>query len=101
MPAAPQLLLTRDASQRLGSGPAGSDAVKAHKFFKSINWRDLEARKIESKFKPIVKNTFSVENFDKIWTEQPAEDSPCRWAWCWQRSRLRPRSCGVCCSSQC
>jgi hypothetical protein len=50
----PQNLLTRDATQRLGTGAGGSDAVRAHKFFKSINWRDLDARKIESKFKPLV-----------------------------------------------
>lgn len=47
-------LLTRDSSKRLGGGANGSDAVKRHPFFKSINWPRLESRQIESKFKPNV-----------------------------------------------
>lgn len=30
-----------------------------------------------SSFKPAVAHSLSVENFDKIWTDQAAEDSPC------------------------
>ena len=30
-----------------------------------------------SPFKPSVNHVDSVENFDKIWTDQAAEDSPC------------------------
>lgn len=47
-------LLTRDPAKRLGAGPHGSEAVKRHPWFKSINWAKLEARQIESKFKPTV-----------------------------------------------
>lgn len=72
-----QGLLTRDPSKRLGSGPGGADAIRKHAFFKTINWSKLEERQIESKFKPKVKCSLSIENFDKIWTDQPAEDSPC------------------------
>jgi p70 ribosomal S6 kinase len=72
-----QGLLTRDPAKRLGSGPNGSDSIKKHPFFKAIDWAKLERREIESKFKPSVKCSHSVENFDKIWTDQPAEDSPC------------------------
>jgi p70 ribosomal S6 kinase len=70
-------LLTRDPAKRLGSGPNGSSAVKAHPFFKGINWTKLEARELESKFKPSVRSVCSVENFDKIWTDQKPVDSPC------------------------
>lgn len=70
-------LLTRDPEKRLGSGPDGSEAIRKHPFFKSIDWVKLDERQIESKFKPGVKCCLSVENFDKIWTEQPPEDSPC------------------------
>jgi hypothetical protein len=48
-------LLARDPKQRLGSGANGADAVKKHAFFKKINWAKLEARQVESKFKPGVK----------------------------------------------
>jgi hypothetical protein len=30
-----------------------------------------------SPFRPSVNHVDSVENFDKIWTDQAAEDSPC------------------------
>lgn len=70
-------LLTRDPTKRLGYGNSGSEMVRRHAFFRGVNWLKLEKREIESKFKPMVKNVLSVENFDKIWTDQPAEDSPC------------------------
>eukprot|EP00775_Hariotina_reticulata_P010697 gene10697-10854_t len=62
---------------RLGGGANGAEAVKKHAFFKNISWAKLEARQLESKFKPGVKCSLSVENFDKIWTEQRPVDSPC------------------------
>lgn len=69
--------LARDPSKRLGVGPTGSADIKAHPFFKKISWAKLDRREVPSTFKPVVKNSLSVENFDKMWTEQPALDSPC------------------------
>jgi p70 ribosomal S6 kinase len=49
-------LLTRDPALRLGSAASGgAAAIKGHAFFKPINWAKLEAREVESKFKPGVK----------------------------------------------
>jgi hypothetical protein len=48
-------LLVRDPAQRLGSGPDGVAAIKRHAFFKGLSWSKLEARQLESKFKPGVK----------------------------------------------
>ncbi|GBF95208.1 serine threonine kinase [Raphidocelis subcapitata] len=70
-------LLTRDPEKRLGAGPGGSAEIRAHPFFKSINWTALEERRVPSSFKPAVSHSLSVENFDKMWTEQNPEDSPC------------------------
>ena len=69
-------LLTKDPAKRLGSGPQGSEAIKKHPFFRSINWAKLEKGEVQSPFKPKIQSTKSVENFDKIWTDQPVEDSP-------------------------
>ncbi|KAM1335666.1 hypothetical protein ACFX15_039442 [Malus domestica] len=41
-------LLQKDPSQRLGNGPNGGDNVKSHKWFRSINWKKLEARAVTS-----------------------------------------------------
>eukprot|EP00983_Pelagomonas_calceolata_P102420 1158802-Pelagomonas_calceolata.AAC.2 len=45
--------------------------------YRSINWGKLERRELESKFKPAVSSRTCTANFDKLWTDQPPEDSPC------------------------
>ncbi|XP_010272148.1 PREDICTED: serine/threonine-protein kinase AtPK2/AtPK19-like isoform X2 [Nelumbo nucifera] len=69
-------LLQKEPSKRLGSGPSGSDEIKNHKWFRPINWKKLEARQLEPKFKPNVNGRDCTANFDKCWTEMPADDSP-------------------------
>jgi hypothetical protein len=39
-------LLMKDASKRIGGGPAGAREIMEHDFFASINWRDLEDKKV-------------------------------------------------------
>ena len=48
-------LLNRDGEARLGA--RGSEEIKAHEFFKHIDWRKLLARKYEPLFKPSVVST--------------------------------------------
>ncbi|KAL9227403.1 hypothetical protein vseg_003093 [Gypsophila vaccaria] len=69
-------LLQKDPSKRLGSGPQGADEVKNHKWFKTINWKTLEAKKLKPKFMPDVSGKECTANFDKCWTTMPANDSP-------------------------
>jgi p70 ribosomal S6 kinase len=72
-------LLTRDPQKRLGSAATGgSAAVKAHPFFKGIDWTAVEARKLDTGFKPGIGagGDESVECFDRMWTEQAPQDSP-------------------------
>ncbi|KNA25653.1 hypothetical protein SOVF_004560 [Spinacia oleracea] len=69
-------LLQKDPSKRLGSGPGGSDEVKTHKWFRPINWKKLEAKELQPKFKPDVNGKECTANFDKCWTTMPANDSP-------------------------
>ncbi|XWS51046.1 hypothetical protein CRYUN_Cryun12cG0142500 [Craigia yunnanensis] len=69
-------LLQKEPSRRLGSGPSGGDNIKKHKWFRSINWKKLEAREIQPKFKPDVSGKDCTANFDKCWTTMPADDSP-------------------------
>ncbi|XP_057516784.1 serine/threonine-protein kinase AtPK2/AtPK19-like isoform X1 [Amaranthus tricolor] len=69
-------LLHKDPSKRLGSGPTGADEIKSHKWFRPINWKKLEAREIQPKFKPDVSGKECTANFDKCWTTMPANDSP-------------------------
>lgn len=69
-------LLQKEPSKRLGSGPRGSEEIKQQKWFKSINWKKLEAREIQPSFRPDVAGKHCIANFDKQWTGMPLLDSP-------------------------
>ncbi|KAL5722441.1 non-specific serine/threonine protein kinase [Ranunculus cassubicifolius] len=69
-------LLQKEPSRRLGSGPNGGEDIKNHKWFKAINWKKLELRELEPKFKPDVNGKDCTANFDKCWTNMPLDDSP-------------------------
>ena len=69
-------LLQKEPSKRLGNGVNGSDDIKQHKWFKVINWKKLEARKVQPKFRPEVTGQDCIANFDERWTKMPAHDSP-------------------------
>lgn len=72
----PLQLLQKEASKRLGSGPGGSEEIKCHKWFRSINWKKLEAREIQPSFVPEVVGKHCVANFEECWTNMPVLDSP-------------------------
>ncbi|KAF8394810.1 hypothetical protein HHK36_018746 [Tetracentron sinense] len=69
-------LLQKEASKRLGSRPGGSEEIKRHKWFKSINWKKLEAREIQPSFRPEVAGKQCIANFEERWTNMPVLDSP-------------------------
>ncbi|GER47416.1 CsPK5 family protein [Striga asiatica] len=69
-------LLQKDPSKRLGSGTKGADEIKSHKWFRTVNWKKLEARELQTKFKPDVSGKDCTANFDKCWTTMPLDDSP-------------------------
>ncbi|EOY20195.1 Serine/threonine protein kinase 2 isoform 1 [Theobroma cacao] len=69
-------LLQKEASKRLGSGQGGSEEIKRHKWFNSINWKKLEAREIRPSFLPEVAGNHCVANFEECWTNMPLLDSP-------------------------
>ncbi|XP_075952366.1 protein kinase C, delta b [Anarhichas minor] len=56
-----ELLFERDPSRRLGV--VGN--VRAHPFFKTINWPALEKKEMDPPFKPKVKSPSDCSNFDR------------------------------------
>ncbi|KAL5991345.1 hypothetical protein ACLOJK_012252 [Asimina triloba] len=64
-------LLQKEASKRLGS-----EEIKRHKWFKSINWKKLEGREIQPSFRPKVAGKHCIANFEERWTSMPLLDSP-------------------------
>lgn len=69
-------LLKRQVSSRLGAPPRDSAEVKAHQFFKHINWDDVLSRKLEPPFKPSLSSEDDVSQFDTKFTRQTPVDSP-------------------------
>ncbi|KAI3650464.1 hypothetical protein MP228_003945 [Amoeboaphelidium protococcarum] len=57
--------LLTDKSKRLGNLRGGSEEVKKHKWFKSIDFSRLEARQIAAPFRPNVQHAGDTRNFDK------------------------------------
>ncbi|RCH80710.1 hypothetical protein CU098_003977 [Rhizopus stolonifer] len=65
-------LLTRDPTLRLGN--RGTDEIRFHPFFQSIDWIKLMSKQLQPPFKPSVESIYDTTNFDDEFTsEQPVE----------------------------
>lgn len=69
-------LLVKDPLSRLGGGPEDAEAVKSHAFFASINWTDLEKKRITPPFKPQVVSDTDTRYFDSEFTGESVELTP-------------------------
>ncbi|KAK0413490.1 hypothetical protein QR680_006838 [Steinernema hermaphroditum] len=64
--------MTKNPNKRLGcvQSQGGEDAIRAHPFFRDIDWDALEARKVKPPFKPKIKTKRDVNNFDADFTKE-------------------------------
>ncbi|ODN03413.1 Ribosomal protein S6 kinase beta-1 [Orchesella cincta] len=69
-------LLKRQANQRLGYGVQDAVPIRNHAFFKTCNWEDVGARRVEPPFKPALASEDDASLFDSKFTKQPPIDSP-------------------------
>jgi serine/threonine protein kinase len=67
-------LLKKRPEARLGR--AGSQSIKAHQFFASIDWKRVLERQIEVPIKPVLRGAEDVNNFSIDFTSLPVVDSP-------------------------
>ncbi|KAL3834733.1 hypothetical protein ACJIZ3_009469 [Penstemon smallii] len=72
----PAFLSSEAHSLIKGLGERSGDEIKGHKWFKSINWKKLDAREIKPSFLPQVEGKLCIANFDERWTKTPLVDSP-------------------------
>ncbi|XP_016134317.1 serine/threonine-protein kinase Sgk3-like [Sinocyclocheilus grahami] len=71
-----QALLEKDNTRRLGYRDDFNE-VKGHEFFSSINWDDLEQKKLPPPFNPSVESQYDISNFDPEFTEETVPNSVC------------------------
>ncbi|GFZ15129.1 protein-serine kinase 1 [Actinidia rufa] len=69
-------LLQKEASKCLGSGPLSNEEIKCHKWFSSVNWKNLDVQKIRPSFLPEVAGKHCVSNFYNRWTNVSVFNSP-------------------------
>jgi len=69
-------LLTFDKTRRLGSLKGGGEDIKKHKFFKGIDWKEIDARKGKRGFVPNVSHEGDTSNFEEYSDEDEDEMAP-------------------------
>ena len=62
-------LLVKNQKERLGI-KGGFEEIKQHPFFKDVDFKSLEEKKIEAPFKPVLEGSFDVRNFDEEFTSE-------------------------------
>ena len=67
-------LLTKNQKGRFGIN-GGFEEIKKHPFFKGIDFKALENKKIKAPFKPVLENSFDVRNFDDEFTSEDLASS--------------------------
>ena len=65
-------LCETDVNKRLGKNV---DDIKNHPFFKDIDWKMLEQKKLQPPFVPRVRNSGDVSNFDTMFTRDNPEST--------------------------
>jgi len=70
-----QGLLHRDPEKRLGGGPADGEEVKAHPFFKNLDWGKVDQKAYEPPFRPQLGGAADVKYFEREFIGQPVVNS--------------------------
>lgn len=69
-------LLIKDPKKRLGGGRNDASEIKAHSFFRDIEWDRLTKKLLRAPFKPLIKDELDTSNFSDEFTRLPIADSP-------------------------
>mmetsp|Transcript_32184 Transcript_32184/g.53183 ORF Transcript_32184/g.53183 Transcript_32184/m.53183 type:complete len:625 (+) Transcript_32184:305-2179(+) len=64
-------LLTRDPTQRLGSGPKDAEDIQSHEFFSDIDWDKLAKGLVAPPWEPKINGSLDTSQFDKEFTNMP------------------------------
>ncbi|KAK9446853.1 protein kinase [Limtongia smithiae] len=65
-----QQLMTRDPTQRLGSGPTDAEEIMRHPYFADVDWDAVYARSAAPPFVPEIESRTDTSNFDSEFTNE-------------------------------
>lgn len=71
-----QSLLVKVPTNRLGSGPTDAEEIKAHAYFRNVNFDDVYHKRIRPPFLPKVTSKTDVSNFDTEFTSETPGETP-------------------------
>ena len=71
-----QALLTKDPSQRLGSGPRDAEEIMEHPYFHDVNFDDVLHCRIPAPYIPEVQSEHDYSNFDQEFTSETPRLTP-------------------------
>ncbi|EGW31618.1 uncharacterized protein SPAPADRAFT_141197 [Spathaspora passalidarum NRRL Y-27907] len=71
-----QALLTKDPSQRLGSGPRDAEEIMEHPYFHDVNFDDVFNLRIPAPYIPEVQSEHDYSNFDQEFTSETPRLTP-------------------------
>jgi len=69
-------LLKKNPDVRLGYGDDDIARIKDHRFFRKVDWNELEARQVDPPLVPILTDPELAENFDSKFTNELPIESP-------------------------
>ncbi len=59
----------------MGSGPNGTEDIKNHVFFFSINWKDIENKVVTPPYLPEIESELDLRNIDKMFTKEKPQET--------------------------
>ncbi|KAF8928344.1 Serine/threonine kinase [Haplosporangium gracile] len=71
-----QSLLVKVPHLRLGAGPGDAEEIKAHAYFRDVNFDDVYHKRIPPPFLPMITSAKDVSNFDPEFTREKTSETP-------------------------
>uniref|UniRef100_A0A0R3S780 protein kinase C n=1 Tax=Elaeophora elaphi TaxID=1147741 RepID=A0A0R3S780_9BILA len=69
-------LFDRNPNTRLGMPECPDGPIRTHSFFRGVDWKRFEARQMPPPFKPSVKSSSDISNFDDDFTQEKPTLTP-------------------------
>ena len=72
----------KDIPKRLGCLRGGAADIKAHRFYRGLDWGDLLAKRVQAPWRPVLTNPLDTSNFDEYDEDdtcEPYRDDGTAW----------------------